>query len=379
MTRPIRIVRVIARMNVGGPAVEVANLMRKLPSDKFTQVLLTGFVASDEEDYLEMQGTDIHAQRIPGLGRAVSVADDIRAFIAIRRIVKASRPAVVHTHTAKAGALGRIAAYSVHPRPKIVHTFHGHVLSGYFSKTANFAIALIERILALLTDELIAVGPEVRDALLDAGVGDAARFAVIEPGVSLRRTPTKVEARELLGLGQSVPVISVVGRITHIKRPDRMLDVIRLLQGDLPELQVLVAGDGDLREETERRASAEGLPVRFIGWTDDVETVFAASDVTLLTSDNEGTPISLMQAALLDVPAVATDVGSVRHVVIDGETGWLAPPQAVLLATAIREALSSRAELARRGQSAHRHASKAFSVDRFVEDHAQLYKRVVGR
>lgn len=373
----IRIARVIARMNVGGPAVEVSNLMRMLPSTVFEQALVTGFVGEGEADYLDTQANDISVQRVSGLGRALRPLDDIRAFFVLCSAIRRVRPAIVHTHTAKAGALGRLAALTLIPRPRVVHTFHGHVLSGYFPRWQNWLFASIERALARITDELITVGPEVRDDLLAIGIGRRDHFHVIEPGVALRHAPTRSEARGAFGLADKTPVISVVGRLTQIKRPDRMLDAVSLAQRQMPELVVLVAGDGELRESLEARVATDQLPVRFLGWTDDVETVFAASDLTLLTSDNEGTPISLMQAALLGVPAVATNVGSVKHVVLDGVTGWLTDPNASAIATSLAEAFANPATRLKRGAAAREHVSENYSVERFISLHRSLYHALI--
>lgn len=373
------ILRIIARMNVGGPAVEVSNLMRRLPQPEFVQTLVTGYVGEGEADYLDSQARDLQPLRVSGLGRALKPADDLRALLALRRMIRDQRPQIVHTHTAKAGALGRLAAMTVQPRPRIVHTFHGHVLSGYFPGWANWLFATIERILGKFTDELITVGPEVRADLLAVGIGTPEHFHVIEPGVALRHTPDRAACRAAFNIDDDRPVLSVVGRLTQIKRPDRMLDAVALLRHALPRLEVLVAGDGELREALQHRVAAEHLPVRFLGWTDDVESVFAASNLTLLTSDNEGTPISLVQAAMLGVPAVATNVGSVKHVVEDGRTGWLTAADPAALAAAISEALADPGEIHRRGESARTFVMERYSVQGFVDQHAALYRRLVER
>lgn len=374
----IRVARVIARMNVGGPAVEVTNLMRQLPAYGIEQTLLTGHVASDEADFLATQAPDVAAISVAGLGRALKPLDDIRAFFEVRAHLRRLRPHIVHTHTAKAGAIGRIAALTLHPRPRLVHTFHGHVLQGYFSTAANLVFGTIERVLGRVTDELVTVGPEVREELLAAGIGTPERFRVIEPGVSLQHTPSRADARAALALPDDAFVIAVVGRLTGIKRPDRMLDVIAAVADRIPGLVVLVAGSGDLADATATRASAERLPVRMLGWIDDVETVFAASDLALLTSDNEGTPISLIQAAMLGVPCVATDVGSVTHVVRDGETGWIVATDVPALASAVQSAAANHDERRRRGSAARDHVSDRYSVERFVQLHATLYREVMS-
>lgn len=370
----IRVLRIIARMNVGGPAVEVSNVMRLLPCGEFTQTLLVGHVAEGEADFLDTQGSDVPFTRIAGLGRTIRPFDDFRAFLAIRRTLVKIRPHIVHTHTAKAGALGRLAALTIQPRPKIVHTFHGHVLTGYFSRAATLGVSLIERLLAKFSNELITVGPEVREQLLAAGIGRPDHFQVIEPGVRLRQQPSRTEARLLLGIDHDALVMCMVGRLAPIKRPDRLLDVVRGLAPSFPSLRVLVAGEGELSEELRARATAEALPIRFLGWRDDVETVFAASDLAILTSDNEGTPLSLVQAGLLSVPAVATDVGSVRHVVIDGVTGWLTDTGPSDLIAAAQAALSSPELRRERGARAREHLMRTYAVDQFVEKHARLYR-----
>jgi glycosyltransferase involved in cell wall biosynthesis len=360
-------------MNVGGPAVQVSGLMRHLDQSLFEQRLITGYVGDDEEDFLLAQAPDVEAFRLSGLGRAVRPGDDARSLNALRRIVAEFKPDVIHTHTAKAGALGRVAAKTSHFHGRVVHTFHGHLLHGYFTPSKTKAVVLMERGLARISDALVAVGPQVRDDLLAQRIGRPGQYSVIEPGVALLEHPTKAQARLRLGVEPTGPVISVVGRITAIKRPDRMIEVISNLHAQVPGIQVLVAGDGEARTAAEQQAAALGLPVRFLGWRGDVETVLAASDLTLLTSDNEGTPLSLIQAALLGVPAVASDVGSVRHIVEAGSTGWLAAPTTGGLTRAVLDACSSPTELQVRGQRAQERAHRLYTVSRLAQDHETLY------
>lgn len=378
-TEHIRVMRVIARMNVGGPAVQVTGLMRYLDSAQFEHKLVTGYCAPDEVDYLETQAPDVVATRIEGLGRSIRALDDLRALVAIRCEIRRFRPHIVHTHTAKAGVLGRIAAMTVRPRPRLVHTFHGHLLHGYFGPLGTRLLIWVERGLGWITDTLVAVGPEVRDDLLRAGIGRPDRFEVVEPGLELRARPTPAEARERFGMPQKAPVVSVLGRITAIKRPDRMLDVVAAVSAAVPNVLVLVAGDGDLRTSTEAAAVRRALPIRFVGWREDVEHVLAASDVTLMTSDNEGTPLSIIQAAMLGVPAVSTDVGSVRHVINDGETGWVVGRDVQSLAAATRMALTRPLERSRRGQAAQQWALPKFGVQRLANDYASIYAKLAAR
>ena len=366
--------RVIARMNVGGPAVQVSGLMRHLPQDGFDQRLFTGWCADDEVDYLLRQAPDVEATRIAGLGRALRAGDDGRALAALVRHIREFRPHIIHTHTAKAGTLGRVAARLAGTGSATVHTFHGHLLHGYFSPTKTKAVVALESLLGRSTDRLVAVGPQVRDDLLAAGIGRPDQFSVIPPGLDLPPAMTREQAREMFGVSGDAPVLSFIGRLAPIKRPDRFVEVVREVHRVRPDVRFLVAGEG-----TEAQVIADAnLPITMLGWRDDVQDVLVASDAVLLTSDNEGTPLSLIQAALVGLPVVATNVGSVPDVVIDGETGWLANPDALDLARASLEMLDSPPEAARRGQQARERANRLYGVTRLAEDHAGLYREIAA-
>ena len=366
--------RVIARMNVGGPAVQVSGLMRHLPADEFDQRLFTGWCADDEADYLVTQAPDVEATRIDGLGRALRPGDDARALATLVRHIREFRPHIIHTHTAKAGTLGRVAARLAGTGSATVHTFHGHLLHGYFSPTKTKAVIALESVLGRSTDRLVAVGPQVRDDLLAAGIGKPEQFSVIPPGLELPPAMSKAQAREMFGVSGNAPVLSFIGRLAPIKRPDRFVEVVRQVHRVRPDVRFLVAGEG-----TEAQVIADAdVPITMLGWRDDVQNVLAASDAVLLTSDNEGTPLSLIQAALMGLPVAATNVGSVPDVVVDGETGWLANPEAADLARASLELLDTPAEAARRGLQAQERAHRLYGVVRLAEDHAALYREIAA-
>ena len=370
----LRVMRVIARMNVGGPAVQVSGLKRHLPDDEFDQRLFTGWCADDEADYLLTQAPDVEATRIPGLGRALRPGDDGRALAALVRHIREVRPHIIHTHTAKAGTLGRVAARLAGTGSATVHTFHGHLLHGYFSPTKTKAVVALESLLGRSTDRLVAVGPQVRDDLLASGIGRPDQFSVIPPGLELPPAMTREQAREMFGVAGDAPVLSFIGRLAPIKRPDRFVEVVRQVHRVRPDVRFLVAGEG-----TEAQVIVDAdVPVTMLGWRDDVQNVLAASDAVLLTSDNEGTPLSLIQAALMGLPVAATNVGSVPDVVVDGETGWLANPEAADLARASLELLDTPAEAARRGLQAQERAHRLYGVVRLAEDHAALYREIAA-
>jgi glycosyltransferase involved in cell wall biosynthesis len=374
----IRVMRIIARMNVGGPAVQVSGLMRGFDSIRFDQKLVTGFCAVDESDYLETVATDITAIRIKGLGRSISPRADMGAFVQVVREIRAFRPHIIHTHTAKAGVIGRVASLVSGHSSVRVHTYHGHLLHGYFGKFKTSLVILVERFLAVFTTKLLAVGKKVMEDLLAVHIGNARKFAVMPPGLQLGVLPSREAACEHLGLDPTLMYCSFIGRITKIKRPDRFLDVVVLLHGQFPELHFIVAGAGDLLEYSQQRSVAEGLPVTFLGWREDIETVLAASDLVLLTSDNEGTPLSLIQAGMAHLPIVATNVGSINEIVIDRETGLLTDLSATSLAEAVTKLTSSDSLRDEMGTKAHDYTIQRYGVERLVKDHQQLYEELLS-
>jgi glycosyltransferase involved in cell wall biosynthesis len=286
--------------------------------------------------------------------------------------VRAFRPHIVHTHTAKAGVLGRIAARACRV-PAVVHTFHGHLLHGYFSPAVTRAVVQTERTLARGTTRLVAVGAQVRDDLLAAGIGRSDQYVVVPPGIALPVAPSREKARAVLGLPQDAVVAVLVARLTAIKRPERFVEIARRLAERQPHVLFAVVGEGDLLDGL--RADA-GLNVRFLGWRGDVETVYAASDLAVLTSDNEGMPVSLIEAALCGVPAVATRVGSVAEVVLDGRSGWLVPADMDAITAAVERAVGDPEGLRAAGQAARVHATSAFGRSRLVADTEGLYEQI---
>ena len=370
----LKVMQIIARMNVGGPAVIVADLMRGLDKAQFNQILITGYCDANEADYLETVATDIKATRIAGLGRSVSPIADLRAFISLVAMIKSEKPDVIHTHTAKAGVLGRLAAIIAGSHAIRVHTFHGHLLHGYFSGWKVKLVIAIEKFLARRTDHLIAVGTQVREDLLEVGIGKKDQYSVFFPGLPTPVAPQKSEARKNLGLDPTTLYCTFVGRLTHIKRPDRLLDVVAACVGRELPIHFLVAGEGELFESSRARARSENLPITFLGWRSDIAELFAASDIAILTSDNEGIPLTLIQAAQAGLPIVAPRVGSIADIVLDGESGYLTSTQPGAMASAL-SALAGDSQLRTRlGAAGIAHTTAHFSLDKSLRDHASLYE-----
>ena len=375
---PIRVMRIIARMNVGGPAVQVSGLMRGLHATEFDHRLYTGFCADDEADYLDTVATDVTALRIEGFGRRVSLKGDLRAFFSLVKEIRSFKPHVIHTHTAKAGFLGRIASIvSFHPSIR-VHTFHGHLLNGYFGSFKRFLVVLAEKILAIFSHQLLAVGDKVRQDLLAAGVGSLKKFSLMPPGLQISGLPNKIASQDFYGLSSQKLQCAFIGRVTRIKRPDRFLDIVSEIDRRGLDIEFFIAGDGELLESCRARITDEDLPVKILGWQSNIERVLAAADIVILTSDNEGTPLSLIQAGMSSLPVVTTRVGSVPEVVLDGVTGFVTDLDVQKIADAL-EKLAKSAELrARMGASAQEFTLSNFGVDRLVNDHELLYKKLLA-
>jgi len=378
MPSPIRVMRIIARMNVGGPAVQVSGLMRGFNSAEFDHRLYTGFCAADEADYLETVAKDVMAIRILGFGRRVSLGGDIKAFIALIKVIRSFKPHVIHTHTAKAGFLGRIASI-ISMQPSIrVHTFHGHLLNGYFGPFKRSLVVLAEKTLAIFTDELLAVGDKVRTDLLEAGIGKKGKFGVKPPGLAIGQLPAKKLSQEFFGLSTSQLQCAFIGRVTQIKRPDRFLDVVSEIKKREVALEFFIAGDGELLEMCRERIVREDLPVTVLGWQSDIEKVLSAADIVVLTSDNEGTPLSLIQAGMAGLPVVSTRVGSVPEIVLDGVTGIVASLDVQEIADGLEKLANSSTLRAQLGVAAQEFTLANFGVKRLVHDHEKLYKKLLA-
>jgi glycosyltransferase involved in cell wall biosynthesis len=370
--------RIIARMNVGGPAVQVSGLMRGFDSIEFNHRLYTGYCAADEADYLDTVATDVKATRIQGFGRRVSLGGDIKAFIALVREIRSFKPHVIHTHTAKAGFLGRIASI-VSLQPAIrVHTFHGHLLNGYFGTFKRSLVVIAEKFLALFTHQLLAVGDKVRQDLLNAGIGSKDKFGLMPPGLAIAVLPDRNESRIALTLPSNSLQCAFIGRVTQIKRPDRFLDVVSEIKKRGVDLDFFIAGDGELLETCRERIKKDNLPVTILGWQSDIERVLSSADMVVLTSDNEGTPLSLIQAGMAGLPGVTTNVGSVPEVVLDGVTGIVTELGVQEIANALEKLVNDSVLRTKLGVAAQEFTMSNFGVKRLVHDHEELYKNLIS-
>jgi glycosyltransferase involved in cell wall biosynthesis len=375
--KPFRVMRIIARMNVGGPAVQISGLMRGFDSDNFDHRLYTGYCGADEADYLDTVARNIRTTRIEGLGRRVSLGGDIKAFISLVTEIRNFKPHIIHTHTAKAGFLGRVASIiSFHPSIR-VHTFHGHLLDGYFGAFKRRLVIIAEKVLAAFTHELLAVGDKVRQDLLAEGIGNLKKFGLMPPGLEISKLPDRIDSQESYGLSTSTLQCAFIGRITRIKRPDRFLDVVNEIKKRGLALEFFIAGDGELLDSLQERIVRENLLVKVLGWQSNIEKVLASADIVVLTSDNEGTPLSLIQAGMAGLPVVTTRVGSVPEVVLDGTTGIISSLDVQEIANALEKLASSSDLRDCMGAAAQEFTLAHFGVKRLIHDHEELYKKLL--
>jgi glycosyltransferase involved in cell wall biosynthesis len=385
-----RVLRIISRLNVGGPAIQALTLTQRLEPLGYETTLIRGAEAPREGNMDRLADElGVLPRRVGSLRRELGPRD-LRALIEITASVRRVRPDVLHTHTAKAGTIGRLAAMLAgDAAPAVrVHTFHGHVLSGYFSARKERLYTAIERRLARSTTRLVAVSDQVRNDLLRLGVAPPAKIETVPLGFDLapfqvdpvERARRRAAVRDELGIAADALVVTLVARLVPIKRVDRFLRIAARLR-DLDGVRFLIVGDGELATQLEASDAARLMAGRLVwaGLRADMPAVMSASDVVALTSDNEGTPVSLIEAQAAGVPVVGTNVGGVADAVADGRTGVLVPvDDEDAFAEALRTLLLDRELAERLGAAGPEHVRARFSIDRLVGDIDGLYRRLLA-
>jgi glycosyltransferase involved in cell wall biosynthesis len=385
-----RVARVITRLNIGGPSIQAIDLSRELRTSGFETCLVHGHLADGEGDMTALLPLgDTRTVYIDDLVRPISPWHDLWAFWRIYRALRAWRPDLVHTHMAKAGSLGRLAALAYNAtrgagrRARLIHTYHGHVFEGYFGSPSTRLVLSVERWLAKRTDALIAISPQVKEDLLRTyGVATEAQLRLIPLGFNLDRLLSvspqdRAHARPILHLPADAIVVTTVGRLTAIKQHVLFLDMAERLAKRSDRYVFLIVGDGDLRTALEARAGELGLGarVRFLGWRGDLEVVYGATDVFVLTSRNEGTPVALIEA----MAAVSTDVGGVRDVVTGPQLGTLVPfGDAAALAGAVAALADDPAHRGVVGLAGRSSVRERFHATRLIEEITSLYRQLLA-
>jgi glycosyltransferase involved in cell wall biosynthesis len=383
----VKVVRVIARLNMGGPALHVSYLTAGLRDRGYDTTLVAGTLARGEDSMAFVAGgLGVDVVTIPELGREISPLRDLVATARLAGLIRRERPQILHTHTAKAGTVGRVAALLAgRARPPIVvHTFHGHVLRGYFGPLRSRFFGALERRLARDSTALVAVSPQVRDDLVELGVARREKFAVVRLGIELDErigsVDGRTETRRYLGIPDERFAVGWVGRMTAVKRGEDVLEGFKLLRDRGVEATLCMVGDGPDRPQLERKAHELGIvrDTLFLGYQDDVAPLYAAFDALVLPSGNEGTPVSVIEALAAGRPVVATRVGGVPDVVRDGVDGFLVDGGATdELAERLARLAADPALRERLGTAGRARVVPRYAVDRLVDDVDRLYRSLL--
>lgn len=381
----IKIVRVIGRLNVGGPAIHVVNLSAGLDPGRYEQTLVVGSESPAEGsmmDYASSRRVDPHV--IPEIVTAFSLGPrDLKAVAKLYTLIRRQRPHIVHTHTAKAGFVGRLAAYLAGV-PLIVHTYHGHVLHGYYGTGKSWMLRKMEQTLARITDRLVTVSDQVKQELAAYGVAKPEQISVIPLGFDLEpflnSHHERGRFRQELALNNASRLVGIVGRIFPIKNHRLFLDAAARIAAQEPTARFVIVGDGVLRSALEQQAKELGIADRvvFTGWRRDLPRIYVDLDALVVSSDNEGTPVSAIEAMACGCPVVATRVGGLPDLIIDRATGRLVPPRdADALASAVVNLIHSPEAARELGRNAREAVRQRFAVTRLIDDMDQLYSQLL--
>jgi len=380
-----KVLRIIGRLNVGGPAIHVVNLTAGLDPTRYHSLLVAGSENEGEGSMLDFAlAHDVRPTVIPEIVTAFRLAPrDAKALWKLYSLIRRQRPHIVHTHTAKAGFLGRIAA-RLAGVPIIVHTFHGHVLHGYYGPVKSGLLCLLERSLAWCTDRLVTVSEEVKRDLVRYGVAAEEKIAVIPLGFDLdpflNAYTQQGGFRREMSFGKEIKLVGIVGRIFPIKNHRLFLQSAARIAIHEPAARFVIVGDGDLRTAVEQQAHELGIADRvlFTGWRRDLSGIYADLDVLVVSSDNEGTPVSAIEAMASSCPVVATRVGGLPDLINDHKTGLLVPPRdADALASAVLDLLHNPPTARELGHNAREFVRRRFTVERLITDVDRLYSKLL--
>jgi glycosyltransferase involved in cell wall biosynthesis len=365
-------------MNVGGVSVVIAGLMENIDSDQFSIVTVTG---DCEDNEIELPGVDNlpgEIIRVKSLKRSLGVLSDFKSIIDVWKIITRVKPQIVHTHTSKAGVVGRIASLIASRDIVLVHTYHGHLLYGYYSKLISSFIVIVERLLARHTSKLIADSSQVKKDLMNIKIGHEDKWLVISPGI--RNTPVleKNKCRSILKYHNKEKIICWIGRFTDIKNPFLALDSFEIISHGMADCRLVMVGGGHLLESVRIRALKDDLKVEFTGWLPDPSIYLCSADLLLLTSKNEGFGLVLAEAGWYGIPSLSTNVGGVNEFIIDNDSGFLVNEDKYNIADKAISVLSNTEFLAEVGKRASILTKKRFTALAFTKNHEALYQTLIN-
>ncbi|HYK91721.1 MAG TPA: glycosyltransferase family 4 protein [Acidobacteriota bacterium] len=385
MPHRIRVVRIFSRLNIGGPSIHVILLTARLDAARFETTLMVGQESPGEGNMADLAlRCGVTPIKIPSLGREISPWSDLWTIYVLWRYLRRMRPHIVHTHTSKAGFSGRIAAWLAGV-PVVVHTFHGHVFEGYFGPLLSKFFIALERILALRSNRIIAISESLRRDLAGRRIAPREKLEVVALGLDLDPF-LAVEGRSgvlraKMRISDDAPLIGIIGRLVPIKDHATFLEAAARAIMTRRDMKFAVIGDGELRSSLEARARALRLDekVYFAGWEKDLAPIYADLNLVVLSSRNEGTPVSIIEGSAAGRPVVATCVGGVPDMIQDGWNGLLVPPgDPEALASAMIRVIENPAMAATFAQRSRKKFSEIYSVARLVSDVELLYIRLLG-
>ncbi|MEI6949493.1 glycosyltransferase [Paraflavisolibacter sp. H34] len=393
-----RVLRILNRLAVGGPVLNATYLTKYMPSE-FETLLVVGERESHEKsaDFLtDRLGIGYHV--IPGMGRSINPTSDFGAYQQLKKLIKDFKPDIVHTHAAKPGTLGRLAASAMNV-PAIVHTFHGHVFHSYFNAVKTQFFINTERFLARKSDAIITISDQQKKELVeDFRIAPEKKFRLIRLGLDLDKfqhnQPAKrIQFRKEFGVADDEIAIGIIGRLVPIKNHALFLKgLAHVLQHSSKKVKAFIVGDGETRPDLEAAAKAAGIgfstetdtthphPLIFTSWRSDVDTITAGLDIITLCSFNEGTPVSLIEAQAANKPIVSTKVGGIQDIVKEGETALLSEiaDEATFCQNLLSLVEDDRLRL-RLGGNSSQYVMERFSYQRLMNEMSQLYYELLER
>ena len=365
----MKVLHIISRMNTGGPAVFLDHLTKSMADLGTKSIIAYGYCESNETDYTDTHKLSADLIKVKSLHRSLSPISDMRSFFQLRKIIKTQKPDVVNTHTSKAGVLGRLATKSVNRKTPVVHTFHGHLIYGYFARYKSIVFTLIEKIMSRFTNVAVAVTTETKNSLTKLGIGRNLPWRVIQIGI-----PAKVVTQT--AVAEQTFKLLWIGRFTQIKDPSLAVKVIKNLSKTEPDrFELTMVGEGELYEEVKQEA--KNLPIKFTGWmTNPFETI-SAFDLLLITSRNEGLPLVMLEAANFAKPTLSKNVGGISEFITDNQTGYLVDGGADEIAKRIVELSNNKSSLLQTGINANKLLNEKFSVEIMAKNYQDLYLQLV--
>jgi glycosyltransferase involved in cell wall biosynthesis len=378
-----KVLRIITRLNIGGPTIHTVLLNSKLDPNKYESYLLCGRIEAHESDmsyYAEKY--NVLPIYINDLCRELRPFQDLKALVQMIRIIRKIKPDIVHTHTAKAGTLGRLAAIILRVQI-IIHTFHGNIFKGYFGKLKTKFFVYIEKFLSLFSTKIITISKQQKKEIIDLGISKKEKIEVINLGFDFKNIlPSGMEKdvfRKDFNIPKDKKLIGIIGRLTPIKNHHLFLDIAQIVSKKKTDIQFVIIGDGESRKEIQNEITKRQLDgnVFITGFIQNLKPVYADLDLVLLTSKNEGTPVALIEAMAAKKVVMSTQVGGVEDFVDNGVNGFYFPQEPQSFADEICKYFDHQKEYFYMKEKATITSLKKFSSERLIKDIDELYSKLI--